>query len=106
MTPSPTPPGPPRRLEAIVFGLVQGVGFRWFVQDEASRLGLAGWTANRSDGSVEVVAEGPESVLAHLVDAMRDGPPGASVSRVDVRHEPARGDLVGFIIRSGSHRGD
>ena len=43
-----------QRLVANVRGSVQGVGFRWFVQREAARLGLDGWVANRSDGSVEV----------------------------------------------------
>ena len=46
-----------QRLVAIVRGQVQGVGYRWFVQREAARLGLQGWVANQLDGSVEVVAE-------------------------------------------------
>jgi hypothetical protein len=40
------------------------------------------------------------------VVALREGPPGAAVSRVDLRHEPARGTLDSFEIRSGAHRGD
>jgi acylphosphatase len=55
---------------------------------------------------VEVVAEGPEADLQQLVGELREGPSGASVSRLDVRHEPARGDLFDFVIRSGAHRGD
>ena len=54
---------PPQRLVATVRGMVQGVGFRWFVQREAARLGLDGWVANQVDGSVEVVAEGPDAAL-------------------------------------------
>jgi len=95
-----------QRLVATVRGQVQGVGFRWFVQREAARLGLDGWVANQSDGSVEVVAEGPEAVLGELVLMLWEGPLGASVGSVDARHEPARGNLVGFTIRSGAHRGD
>jgi acylphosphatase len=91
---------------AVAQGYVQGVGFRWFVQREAARLGLTGWVANRADGGVEVVAEGPAADLDRLVAELREGPPGASVSRLDVRHEPPRGGLVDFAIRSGAHRGD
>ncbi|MGD8485477.1 MAG: acylphosphatase [Chloroflexota bacterium] len=94
------------RLVAVVRGYVQGVGFRWFVEREAARLGLAGWVANRADGSVEVVAEGPDERLGQLVLLLREGPSGSSVSEVEVRHEPARGNILGFTIRSAAHRGD
>jgi acylphosphatase len=96
----------PRRLVATVHGFVQGVGFRWFVQREAVRLGLSGWVANQSDGSVEVVAEGADADVDQLVVALRRGPVGATVSQVDVRFEPARGGLRDFEIRAGAHRGD
>jgi acylphosphatase len=98
--------GPPIRLVAVVHGLVQGVGFRWFVQREATSLSLTGWTANLADGSVEVVAEGSSADLERLEERLREGPSGAFVSGVDVRHEPARADLIDFVIRSGAHRGD
>ena len=94
------------RLVASVRGYVQGVGFRWFVEREAARLGLDGWVANRSDGSVEVVAEGPDELLGQLVLQLWEGPAGSSVSDVEVRHEAARGNIVGFTIRSGAHPGD
>jgi len=95
-----------QRLVATVRGYVQGVGFRWFVEREAARLGLDGWVANQLDGSVEVVAEGPKDLLGRLVLVLWEGPAGSSVSEVAVRHEPARGNLIGFAIRSGAHRGD
>ena len=95
-----------QRIVATVRGQVQGVGYRWFVQREAARLGLQGWVANQLDGSVEVVAEGSEVALSELVLMLWEGPMGASVGGVTVRHEPARGNLVGFVIRSGAHPGD
>jgi acylphosphatase len=95
-----------RRLRAVVHGLVQGVGYRWFVQRLASRLELSGWVANRPDGSVEVVAEGDDDDLAHLLAALREGPTAAAVTRVDTFEEPATGHLAGFTIRSGAHTGD
>lgn len=67
----------------IVSGRVQGVGFRWFVMREATRLDLAGYVRNLPDGSVEVVAQGPQAGLASLESALRHGPPGARVQDVD-----------------------
>jgi len=95
-----------RALRAVVRGQVQGVGFRWFAQRMASRLELAGWVANRADGSVEVLAEGPESDLAALLTALREGPSSAQVTEVEVTWLAPRGQPAGFAIRSGSHSGD
>src|SRR4051794_8262622 len=50
----------------LVHGRVQGVGFRWFVQKQAERLGLKGYTRNLDDGSVEVYAIGSEADLSDL----------------------------------------
>lgn len=94
------------RLVATVRGSVQGVGFRWFAKREAARLGLEGWVVNQSDGSVEVVAEGQPDQLGQLVLQLWEGPAASSVSDVQVRHEPARGNIIGFTVRSGAHRGD
>src|SRR2546422_2497627 len=63
----------------LVFGRVQGVGFRWFVLREAQRLGLRGFCSNLPDGTVEVVAEGEDAALAQLERALGRGPPAARV---------------------------
>ena len=94
------------RLVATVRGAVQGVGFRWFVQREAEALDLEGWVANRADGTVQVVAEGPSFALERLSERLHEGPPGAHVRAVESRVEPARGLSGGFGIRGGEHRGD
>jgi acylphosphatase len=95
-----------RRLEAVVRGRVQGVGFRWFVVRHAAQLGLGGWVANEPDGSVRVVAEGREERLDELLRLLRDGPAGASVAAVDEQRGAATGELRGFRVRAGSHSGD
>lgn len=64
-------------------GRVQGVGFRWFVRVHARRLQLAGWVANRPDGSVEIAAAGDQKQLDELARIVRHGPEGAEVSEVD-----------------------
>lgn len=66
----------------LVTGLVQGVGFRYFVQREARRLHLRGWVRNRADGSVEALAAGSARALAAFAEALRQGPPAARVERV------------------------
>jgi len=58
----------------IVQGEVQGVGYRYFVLRQADALGIAGFARNRSDGSVEVVAEGGEQALLDLEGRLREGP--------------------------------
>ncbi len=94
------------RLEATVQGFVQGVGFRFFVLRSASSLGLDGWVANRPDGAVECVAEGPRRVLERFLEELREGPPGAVVERVDARWLIPSGRLGGFTVRSLGHSGD
>ena len=74
---------PSTELHAMVFGRVQGVGFRYFVLDQASALGLTGWTRNLPDGSVEVLAQGGEDGLRTLLAALHRGPTGGRVIRVD-----------------------
>jgi acylphosphatase len=101
-------PGTPARgrLEATVHGVVQGVGFRVFVLSAGRRLGLDGWVANASDGSVRVLAEGDEPDLDDLLAALHEGPVGAWVSEVRVSRSPARGGEDPFHVRAGSHPGD
>ena len=87
-------------LHCVVHGRVQGVGFRFFVVDEAERLGLTGWVRNRPDGrSVELVAEGPRSRLEELRRAVTKGPPGALVERVECSWQAPSGEHTGFSIR-------
>jgi acylphosphatase len=98
--------GAPERLEAVVIGAVQGVGFRWFVLDVADRLALRGWVANRPDGAVLCVAEGPRPALEGLLVALARGPISAQVERVIPAWMPATGRFRRFEIRSGGHPGD
>ncbi len=94
------------RLEAVVRGRVQGVGYRYFVLDRALDLGVSGWVANESDGSVRCRAEGTRVALERLLDALREGPPGARVDRIETTWSVGTGDLGRFQVRSGGHRGD
>ena len=81
-----------------VHGRVQGVFFRDSTRREAQRLGLSGHAINLPNGTVEVLAAGPAEALLKLEDWLRDGPPMAQVTMVDVQKadiEPAAGFRVG-----------
>lgn len=71
-----------RTVRFFVAGRVQGVGFRNFLIREANALALDGWARNRSDGSVEALATGPEGAIAAFLEAARRGPPAARVDRL------------------------
>jgi acylphosphatase len=68
-----------------IAGKVQGVGFRFSLQEEADRLGLSGWVRNRRDGTVEAVVQGAPEAVEALITWARRGPPGSRV--VDLRVE-------------------
>jgi acylphosphatase len=88
-----------RRLKAEIFGDVQGVGFRYFAESHARRLGLQGYVRNRYDGAVEVEAEGDAPVLERFLGLLRQGPRMARVQDVRVSWMPFRGDLGPFGVR-------
>jgi len=94
------------RLEAVVRGRVQGVGFRYWVVRRAGGLGLTGWVANELDGSVRCVAEGGAGALEQLEDLLRTGPAGSVVDAVQAVRMPATHTFTGFEVRSAGHRGD
>ena len=78
----------------LVRGRVQGVGFRFFVEEAARSLGVAGFVRNLPDGRVEVLAQADGEQLTRLEEALRRGPPLARVEDLEVRDaaaEPARG---------------
>jgi acylphosphatase len=94
------------RLDAVVHGRVQGVGFRFFVLRAAAELPIDGWVSNEGDGSVRCVAEGPRADLDRLLQALREGPPGADVTNVTQQWSDPTGRMAGFTIRASGHRGD
>lgn len=68
----------------LISGLVQGVGYRFFTREAATREGLGGWVRNVADGRVEVEAEGDLEALERLERALHQGPPGGRVDSVIV----------------------
>jgi acylphosphatase len=69
----------------FVSGRVQGVGFRWFVEEHARRIGLRGWVRNEDDGRVQVYAVGNSEQLDELAGLLYRGPRAADVRGVEAR---------------------
>ena len=86
------------RCRVIVRGRVQGVFFRDTCEQVAGGLGVRGWVRNRSDGAVEVVAEGSRETVDELLAWCREGPPRARVDRLELTDEPLAGER-GFRVR-------
>ena len=81
-----------------ITGHVQGVFFRAWTKDEAETIGLSGWVRNCDDGSVEAHIEGDETGVAEMIDLMREGPPGATVDRLESEEVDLEG-LDRFEVR-------
>ena len=88
-----------KRLEATVYGRVQGVFFRRFVKDAAEALDLFGWVANNSDDTISVAAEGDFERLHELVRVLQHGPDSAEVTRVDHTISDTRNEFKNFEIK-------
>jgi acylphosphatase len=96
----------PVRVDVVVRGRVQGVGFRMFAARMAVERGLTGWVANEPDGSVRCVAQGSRHDLEAYTRDLAAGPPGATVERLAITWSEAVDGLDRFTIRSGWHGGD
>jgi acylphosphatase len=82
-----------------ISGRVQGVGFRYFVQEAAIREGVTGYVRNLFDGSVEAYVEGEAEAVTRVERAIRMGPRGAHVTSVQVDDEEPAGSHKEFSIR-------
>jgi acylphosphatase len=92
------PPDDTRTMRVRIEGRVQGVGFRYWTEATATRLGLSGWVRNRRDGGVEAVFSGPADAVAEILELCRQGPPSSRVDRIDIAEEddppPAGFDVI------------
>lgn len=86
------------RRHVLISGDVQGVFFRETTRRKATEAGVSGWIANRADGRVEGVFEGPADAVDELIEFCRQGPTAATVEDVSVESEKPEG-LTGFHAR-------
>ena len=87
-----------KQAKYIVHGLVQGVGYRYFVFRQAASLNLTGYAKNLWDGTVEVVAEGDEKNLETLFEYLKTGPSRSVVSKVEKEYKEFSGKFDHFEI--------
>lgn len=88
-------------VQAHVFikGRVQGVSFRYYTRQEATRLGLVGWVRNLRDGRVEAVFQGDKSAIEKIASWCEQGPRGAWVEKVERNWENLENEFNSFEIR-------
>jgi acylphosphatase len=87
------------RAHIVVEGLVQGVGFRWFVARHAQGLGLKGHVKNLFNGSVEVEVEGERSLVEEMIKHLKVGPRSAQVRDLHIEWLPSQKETRAFEIR-------
>lgn len=88
-----------QRLHVIVDGIVQGVGFRFFVLNHGRQMQLSGWVRNKFNGTVEILAEGHRHVLEKFLVLISQGPSHAQVEKTDVSWLEAQSNLPPFTVQ-------
>jgi acylphosphatase len=84
----------------VVMGRVQGVGFRFFTENVANRLGLTGYVKNCADGTVEAYAVGNAAALDEFKTHLTEGPPSARVDQVQEFEEQVQTGYRRFVVES------
>ena len=87
------------RAEIVVKGLVQGVGFRYFVMREAKKLDLNGYVKNLYTGEVLTVVEGEKAIVEEMVEKLRVGPIHASVKSCKVDWQEPKNEFTDFEVK-------
>lgn len=87
------------RKHVLIQGEVQGVGFRWFAQKNASRQNLSGWIRNLSDGRVELEVEGDQKAVETFLDTLRHHHPLARIHQMDIQDRRLTGRNTSFDIQ-------
>ncbi|MEO0455107.1 MAG: acylphosphatase [Cyanobacteria bacterium P01_A01_bin.114] len=86
------------RIKLTVFGIVQGVGFRYHTRLKAIEIGLTGYVRNRPEGTVEIVADGDQTQLQQIIQWAHQGSPAAQVDRVEVVDQLSINRFESFVI--------
>jgi acylphosphatase len=87
------------RVHVLVSGLVQGVGFRYFVYNNAINLTLTGYAKNLYSGDVEIEAEGDRSLVEEFIKLVKVGPRAAHVTDLKIEWVECKGTRTGFEVR-------
>ena len=93
-----SPPKNTLTVNMKITGKVQGVGFRFFVQQQAQELGNNGWVSNKSNGDVEVLAQGEKADLERFISKVKEGPSFSRVEDVSLNWVNEAEQYFGFEI--------
>lgn len=88
-----------KRVTLKIFGLVQGIGYRYSARKEAKKRGFTGYVINHSDGSIKIVAEGEEQDLKDFIQWCYNGVGPAVVQKIEDRWSNATSEFSDFVIR-------
>ncbi len=72
-------------VHIIAYGEVQGMGFRYFIENNANSLNIKGFVSNNSDGTVEAHFSGDEKAITKMISLCRKGPLFARVTKIEIR---------------------
>lgn len=86
------------RLEAIIFGKVQGVTYRSYVAREGLRMGLTGKVENLSDNTIQVIAEGSRVSLQSFVSRLYEGPGDSKIEKIETKWSDNQGTYKSFDV--------
>ena len=87
-----------KAVKALISGRVQGVGYRYFAQREATRLGLSGYVKNRFDGRVEVFVQGKVDLVNHFLEILEQGPRFGRVESLQSEESKVTDDYTDFNV--------
>ena len=88
-----------QQAHVFISGTVQGVGYRYFVRNNARRLGLTGFARNTEDGGVEVVLQGDKEKIEEMIGLCHKGPFLAEVKEIGFEWEEAEEKFEEFVVR-------
>ncbi len=87
-----------KRVRVLIKGRVQGVFFRAYMKDAATKEGVVGWVRNNPDGTVEAVFEGDANKVDRMIEWCKKGSPLSRVDKVTVSEELVQEDFTEFVI--------
>ena len=85
-------------VNLTISGKVQGVGFRYFVLQQAQEMGITGWVSNKSNGDVEALVQGEKADLEEFVAKVKEGPSFSRVEDVSLNWLNKAEQYFGFEI--------
>ena len=88
-----------KQAHVVIYGMVQGVGYRYFVAEKAEPVGLVGFVKNKKDGNVEALFQAPgkaeeegEMIISQVIEECKEGPPLSNITNVDIKWESVEED--------------